>query len=104
MSASSEETKFPEYDMDLDGAPYACTLTKRERNVSSNATLIVDPSDPMQIALDKYCAAKTPQHSFKQRIALMINSGIRMRSINLNRSLIKHNVVYGINNIVAVPV
>ena len=78
MSASSEEAKFPEYNVGSDGAPYIYTLTTRGRKGSSNVALTADPSDPMQNGLNKYCAATTPWHTLTQGIALMVDSGIRM--------------------------
>ena len=58
----------------------------------------------MQHALNKYYEITTPQHAPKQGIAPMIDSGIQIRPINLNRSLIEHNIILRIEHIVAVPV
>ena len=64
----------------------------------------MNPSDPMQNALDNYCKATIPRHAPKQGITLVIDSGTGMRSINLNKLLTEHDVMCGIENIVAVPV
>jgi hypothetical protein len=53
VSDSSEEAEFSEYDTDLDGAPYACTLTTRGRTGSSYVTLTVDLIETMHHELDK---------------------------------------------------
>ena len=75
MSASSEEATFPEYNIDLDGAPCMCTLTTRGKNGSSTVTLTMNPCDPMQHALDKYSVATILWHTPKQGIVPMIDSG-----------------------------
>ena len=58
----------------------------------------------MQNTFDKYCAATTLRRAPTQGITFMINSGTRMQLINLEKLLIEHNVVCGIEHILAVPV
>ena len=104
MSVSSEEATLSEYNLDSDGTLYVSTCTIRGRNGSSNVTLTTTPRVPMKNALDKYCAATTLRYAPTQRIALMIDSGTRMQSLNLDKSLIEHNVRCDIDHIVAGPV
>ena len=42
-------------------------------------------------------------HTPKQGITLMVDSGAQMRSRNLNRSLIEHNIILRVEHAVAVP-
>ena len=93
MSASGEEATLPEYEIDSNGALCTWTITIRGRDGSSNVTLTMNPSVLMQNALDIYCAATTLRCALTQGIALMIDSGTRLQSIDLGKLLIKHNCV-----------
>ena len=104
MSTSSEEATLPEYDTDSDEAPYVCTITFRGRDGSSNITPTTNLSVPMQNSLNIYCTATTLRRAPTQGIALMVNARTLMQSINLDKSLIEHDVVCGIGHIVVVPV
>jgi hypothetical protein len=57
----------------------------------------------MQHILNEYCQSTYEWHVPKQGIALMIDSGTQMQPINLDRSLIEHNIILGVKHVVEVP-
>ena len=92
-----------EYDSDSDSPPHVCTLTIRGRKYNLNLTCPVDPFSPIQHILNKYYQLTYDTYHPNQGIALMIDSGTQIRPINLDRSLIEHNIMTGIEHVVAVP-
>ena len=91
-----------EYDSDSDNPPHVCTLPSRGRKGNSNLTCPVDPCNPMQHILNEYYRSTYEWHAPKQGIALMINSGTQICPINLDRLLIEHSIIMGVEHVMAV--
>ena len=90
------------YDSDSESSPHVCTLTIWGREGNPNLTFPVDPCETMRYVLELYCLTHAG-HAPKTGTSLMIDSGTKMRPINPERSLIEHDIIVGVEHVVAVP-